>query len=157
MALRTYRNLEVWQKAIDLVESVYQLTKLFPSDERFGLTSQIQRAAVSIPANIAEGYGRLHRGDYLHHLSMARGSLMEVETHLVVAGRLKFVSRQQAAETWGLSQQVGKMLTKLILSLKPPQPRTPNAIPHTRNPRRRQGSEARGAKPEKDERKGNTR
>lgn len=136
MALRTYRNLEVWQKAIDLVESVYQLTKAFPPDERFGLSSQIQRAAVSIAANIAEGYGRTHRGDYLHHLSMARGSLMEVETHLVIAGRLKFITRQHVLETWRLSQQVGKMLRKLILSLKPSEPSTPNPTPHTRNPKR---------------------
>ena len=73
MAIRHYRDLEVWQKAMDLVEQVYRLAKALPPEERYGLTSQIQRAAVSIPANIAEGHGRLHRGDYVHHLSMARG------------------------------------------------------------------------------------
>jgi len=92
MALRTYRNLEVWQKAIDLVESVYQLTKLFPSDERFGLTSQIQRAAVSIPANIAEGYGRKHKTEYRQFLSIAYGSLSELETQIIIAGNLGYLN-----------------------------------------------------------------
>jgi len=73
MALKSYRDLEVWQKGVDLVVLLYQLTKLFPDDERYGLISQIRRAAVSIPANIAEGYGRTHRGDYLRHLSIAKG------------------------------------------------------------------------------------
>ena len=128
MAIRTYRNLDVWQRAIELVESVYLLTAKFPSTEKFGLTSQIQRAAVSIAANIAEGYGRSHRGDYLHHLSISRGSLMEVETHLTLAARLKLVSRQDVIVAWKLSQQVGQMLTKLIASLRPetrhPKPET---------------------------------
>ena len=119
MAIRTYRSLDVWQRAIELVESVYLLTAKFPSTEKFGLTSQIQRAAVSIAANIAEGYGRSHRGDYLHHLSISRGSLMEVETHLTLAARLKLVSRQDVIVAWKLSQQVGQMLTKLIASLRP--------------------------------------
>jgi len=118
MALKSYRDLEVWQKAMDLVVEVYRLTKHFPPDERFGLTSQIQRASVSIPANIAEGYGRTHRGDYLHHLSVARGSLLEVETHLTLAVRLKYIKREDAAPTWRLGQEVGKMLRKLLQSLQ---------------------------------------
>src|SRR5579862_9862079 len=105
MALKTYRDLDLWKKCIDLVEKVYRLTRNFPADERFGLSSQVQRAAVSIPANIAEGYGRTHRGDYLHHLSISAGSLMEVETHLVIAVRLKFVTREQVMETWKLTQE----------------------------------------------------
>ena len=125
MALKTYRDLEVWQKAVDLVEAVYLLAKSFPAEERFGLTSQLQRAVISVPANIAEGYGRIHRGDYLHHLSVARGSLMEVETHLTIAVRLGFVAREQVLETWQLTQQVGKMLRKLIASLAKPQPPNP--------------------------------
>ena len=128
MAIRTYRNLDVWQRAIELVESVYVLTSKFPPTEKYGLTSQIQRAAVSIAANIAEGYGRSHRGDYLHHLSISRGSLMEVETHLTLAARLKLVSRQDAIAPWKLSQQVGQMLTKLIASLRP-ETRTPTPEP----------------------------
>ena len=116
MALKTYRELVVWQKA-DLVVEVYQLARKFPPVEKFGLTSQVCRSAVSIPANIAEGYGRTHRGDYLHHLSIARGSLMEVETHLTLAARLKLVDRDQVLPSWGLSQQVGQLLTRLIKSL----------------------------------------
>jgi four helix bundle protein len=118
MALTNYRDLEVWQAAIDLVETIYKLTKEFPRDERFGFTSQIQRAAVSIPSNIAEGYGRSHRGDYLRHLSVAKGSLAELETQLVVAVRLSFISREQAESAWKLSQRIGGMLFKLISSLK---------------------------------------
>jgi four helix bundle protein len=118
MALKTYRDLEVWQKSMDLVMSVYQLTKSFPEDERFGLTGQIRRAAVSIPANIAEGYGRTHRGDYLRHLSIARGSLAELETHLVIAVRLEYISREDGVDTWHLAQDTGKLLNRLISSLK---------------------------------------
>ncbi|GAB4457859.1 MAG: four helix bundle protein [Anaerolineae bacterium] len=118
MTLKTYRELTVWQKAMDLVEAVYRLTQDFPAEEKFGLTSQLRRAAVSIPANIAEGYGRTHRGDYLRHLSIAKGSLLEVETHLIISVRLKFATREKAAESWRLSQQVGKMLSKLIASLQ---------------------------------------
>ncbi|MDP2897976.1 MAG: four helix bundle protein [bacterium] len=126
MALKTYRDLQVWQKAMDLVEAVYTMTGGFPAREKFGLTSQIQRAAVSIPGNIAEGYGRIHRGDYLHHLSIAKGSLTEVETYLTLAVRLKFVSRERALEVWSLTEQVGKMLTKLIASLRRPPTLNPN-------------------------------
>jgi len=118
MALKTYRELEVWQRAMDLVVEVYRLSAEFPSREKFGLTSQIQRAAVSVPANIAEGYGRSHRGDYLHLLSVARGSLAELETHLAIAVRLGFLDRENAMDAWNLSQSVGQMLTKLIRSLE---------------------------------------
>ncbi len=118
MSLKTYRDLVVWQKAMDLVESVYLLTADFPSTEKYGLISQIQRAAVSVPANIAEGYGRTHRGDYLHHLSIAKGSFFELETHLVLAVRLHLVSREALIPIWHQSQEVGKILTKLIHSLK---------------------------------------
>ena len=125
MPIRTYRNLDVWRRSIELVEAVYLLSTKFPAGERFGLSSQIQRADVSVAANIAEGYGRSHRGDYLHHLSISRGSLMEVETHLTLAARLKLASRQDVIVAWKLSQQVGQMLTKLIASLRP----------ETRNPK----------------------
>ena len=129
MALTTYRDLTVWQKAIDLVEEIYILTRSFPDDERWGLTSQLRRDAVSIPANIAEGYGRTHRGDYLHHLSIARGSLTELETHLVIAKRLRFATNDQLKHTWDLAQEIGKMLNKLTASLKNPKPRTQHPEP----------------------------
>ncbi|MBN2376079.1 MAG: four helix bundle protein [Sedimentisphaerales bacterium] len=117
MALQSYRDLIVWQKSIDLVVSVYQLAKKFPDVEKYGLTSQIRRAASSIPANIAEGYGRTHRGDYLRHLSFAKGSLYELETHLVIAVRLNYIDREEIKNIWDLAQGVGKMLNKLMKSL----------------------------------------
>jgi len=88
MVVKSYRDLQVWQKAMDLVAESYTLSAKLPKTETFGLASQIQRAAVSIPANIAEGHGREHLGDYLHHLSVANGSLMELETHFLVSQSL---------------------------------------------------------------------
>lgn len=129
MALETYRKLEVWKRSVDLVESIYVLTRRFPPEEKWGLTSQLRRASVSIAANIAEGYGRTHRGDYLHHLSMSKGSLAEVETHLVIAVRLRFVEREEVTQAWDLAQEVGKMLRKLIASLQPPKPQTRHPEP----------------------------
>jgi four helix bundle protein len=120
MALKSYRDVLVWHQAMDLVESVYQLTRAYPNDERFGLVSQSRRAAVSIPANMAEGYGRSHRREYRRHLSIARGSLAEFETHLLLGVRLLYVSRDALAEVWKLTQSVGKLLSRLIDSLKEP-------------------------------------
>ena len=117
-SLQSYRDLLAWQKAVDLVELIYKLSEALPSDERFGLTSQIRRAATSVPANIAEGYGRHHRGDYVHHLSIANGSLKELETHLIVAGRLNYISREQARPAWEMTQEVGKLLAALRKSLQ---------------------------------------
>lgn len=117
MSLKSYRDLEVWQLAMDLAEMVYANTKQYPRDERFGLMSQSRRAAVSIPSNIAEDYGRIHRGDYLKFLSNARGSLCELETQLILAGRLKLVAREVLNPTWALCQRIGKMLLRLIESL----------------------------------------
>ena len=99
--IRSYRDLEVWQKAMALVVESYRFTNLFPKSETYGLSSQIQRAATSIPANIAEGHGRDHLGDYLHHLSVANGSLMELETHLEIASRLSYVSGTRSHACWG--------------------------------------------------------
>lgn len=115
--LDSYRDLLAWQKAVDLVVATYELTCCFPDDERYGLTAQIRRAVVSIPSNIAEGYGRQHRGDYVRHLSIANGSLKEVETQLIVAGRLGYVTKEQAANVWGLTQETGKLLWRLMRSL----------------------------------------
>ena len=118
MPIQTYRDLTVWQQGMDLVVEIYRLANMFPQQEIFALTSQIRRAAVSIPANIAEGHGRLHRGDYLRHLSIARGSLMEVETHLQIAVRLNYLSRDQVKATWTLLQETGRLLNGLIRSLE---------------------------------------
>lgn len=101
-----------------MVVLVYELTRDFPPEEKYGLISQMQRAAVSVPANIAEGYGRIHRGDYVHHLSIARGSLAELETHITIAVRLNFLVREKATILWNMTQDVGKMLSRLIRSLQ---------------------------------------
>ncbi len=118
MNKRAYRGLEAWQKGVDLVEEVYRITQSLPKDEQFGLCGQMRRSVVSIPANIAEGYGRIHSGDYLRYLSIARGSLMELETHLIIAVRLKLVPRDGAKELWKHTQDVGKLLSGLIRSTK---------------------------------------
>ena len=113
MSTQTYRDLVVWQKSMDLVISIYQLCRHFPDSERFGLTSQLQRAAVSIPSNIAEGYGRLNPGDYARFLITARGSLMEVETQLQIALHLGYIEDSTGKTTWNLMQDVGRLLNRL--------------------------------------------
>ena len=127
MGLQSYRELEVWQRSIDMVEMIYELTRSFPAEEKFGLTSQMRRAAVSVPSNIAEGYGRSARGDYLQHLSIARGSLAELETQLYIALRLGYTSREQSARVYVVLEEVGKRLTRLKNALQ--------TKPHTQNPR----------------------
>jgi four helix bundle protein len=118
MTVNSYRHLRVWQKGMDLVVASYDVTKQFPQNELYGLASQIQRAAVSIPANIAEGHGREHLGDYLHHLSMANGSLMELETHCMLAGRLGYLKVEPINQLLDQTAEVGRMLAGLIRSLK---------------------------------------
>ncbi len=116
-AIRSYRDLVAWQKAMDLVDAIHELSARFPGDEKFGLTSQIRRAAVSVPSNVAEGYGRQNRGDYIRHLVIANGSLKEVETQIIVAGRQSFITREDSRTAWDLCQEVGKLLNALIKSL----------------------------------------
>ena len=97
MKIQSYRDLTVWQKAMELVVGCYKFVSNLPKNETYGLISQTQRAAVSIPANIAEGHGRDHLGDYLRHLSIANGSLMELETHIE---RLIFERRRLVERRW---------------------------------------------------------
>lgn len=116
--VQSYRDLRVWEEAMQLAEMCYRHTRNFPSDERFGLTAQIRRAAASIPANIAEGYGREQTGSYMQFLRIAQGSCKEVETHLLLAER---VLGEVAANPVALLRQaevVGKMLRGLIRSLE---------------------------------------
>ncbi|MTF38668.1 four helix bundle protein [Cyanobacterium aponinum] len=115
--LKSYRDLTVWQKSMDLVVICYQLTSQFPKTEIYGLSSQIQRAAVSIPANIVEGKGRNHLGDYIRHLSMANGSLKELETHLMIVGRLGYLKEQELKVTLNKCEEIGRMLHSLIEKL----------------------------------------
>ena len=108
-----YRDLIVWQKSMQLVEIIYRSTNAFPSEERFGLTSQIRRAAISIPSNIAEGHGRTTRGEYANHLSIARGSLKELETLCELAKRLGLLSDAASGEAQAICVEISKMLTGL--------------------------------------------
>ena len=113
----SYRDLAVWQKAMSLVSAIYQLTSTFPDAERFGLTSQIQRAAVSIPSNIAEGQGRLATKEFRQFLGVARGSLKELETQLLISIDLGYTSEEQAGTCLDLADEVGRMLNALIKAL----------------------------------------
>ncbi|MGA2984454.1 MAG: four helix bundle protein [Terriglobia bacterium] len=115
--VKCYRDLKVWQKAMDLVLESYRLTRLLPKSETFGLASQTQRAAVSIPANIAEGHGREHLGDYLRHLSIASGSLMELETHLLIITRL-YIAMDEVKRAFEMVREVDRMLSGLTKRLK---------------------------------------
>ena len=114
----SYRDLQVWRKGIALVVGVYDLAKRLPKSEQFELARQLRTAAVSIPANIAEGHGRDHLGDYLHHLSIANGSLMELETELIIAELLGFLSRTEIAGALSRTEELGRMLAGLSCHLK---------------------------------------
>lgn len=116
--IETFRDLRVWQVAIKLVTECYRLSRQLPDDERFGLTSQLRRAAVSVPANIAEGHGRGTTNAYINYLWIANGSLTELETHLVIAERLSYVSEEELAPAMDLIRQTGHMLVALRRSLE---------------------------------------
>jgi four helix bundle protein len=118
MALQSYRQLEVWQFAMELAQLCYQATRCFPKEELFGLVSQIRRAAASVPANIAEGQGREHTKEFLRHLSVARGSLMELETHLQLSQRVGMLQSGDLDTLLGMSDRVSRMLTGLRRALK---------------------------------------
>ena len=118
MDVQAYRGLQVWQRAMDLVVESYDLARRLPVHERYALASQLRRAAVSIPANIAEGNGRMHPGDYLRHLSIARGSLLELDTHCEVACRLSYLSEDDLIEVRDLIGQVSRMLNRLRARLR---------------------------------------
>ena len=117
MQVRSYRELIVWQKAMDLVVMCYQISGQFPKTEMYGLTSQLQRAAVSVPANIAEGQGRSHIREFLNHLSIAYGSLMEVETHLEIAARLTYLDPAMLPMMLEQTAEIGRMLNGLMQAL----------------------------------------
>ncbi|ADL54474.1 four helix bundle protein [Gallionella capsiferriformans] len=112
-----YSELIVWQKAMDLVTEIYKVTATFPVEERFGLSSQIRRAAVSVPSNIAEGHGRKSTASYLNFLSIAFGSLMELETQIQIAVRLDFIREDAAVVLLSNTDEIGKMLSGLKRSL----------------------------------------
>ena len=117
MAITNYRDLKVWQIAVDVVETVYRLTLEFPKHEVYGITQQIQRAAVSVPSNIAEGHARASSKEFLHYISIALGSLAELETQLIVATRLQYLKTQELDSILQQTDETGKMLRGLQKTL----------------------------------------
>ena len=115
--LKSHKDLRVWQKAMELVVAVYQLAKILPKTEQYGLISQLQRVAVSVPANIAEGNGRGTRKDYARFIDIARGSTSELETLLAIVVRLELATSNEAAEAQAITSDVGRMLTGLAAGL----------------------------------------
>ncbi len=111
---KSYRDLSVWQRAIECCVALYKLTQIFPTEERFGLTNQLRRAGVSVPSNIAEGYGRLTREQYRHFLGIAQASNFELQTQLCLACKLGFATSEAVAAVESLSTEVGKMLTAML-------------------------------------------
>ena len=117
MALQSYRELIAWQKAVELVVTIYDVTKTFPKEEIYGLTAQMRRCAVSVPSNIAEGQGRLSTGEFKQFLGNARGSLFELQTQITIAERLKFVTAERAQQLLDSAIEVGKISNGLLASL----------------------------------------
>lgn len=114
----SHKDLLVWQKAMDLVSVIYTLTRNFPKDEIYGLSSQLKRAAISIPSNIAEGRIRSGTKEFLHFLRIALGSVAELDTQLEIARREKFISETRYTEVMNRVDEIGRMLSGLIVSLK---------------------------------------
>ena len=112
--VRSYRDLQVWQRAMDVAVETYELTKAYPREELFGLTAQSRRAASSIAANIAEGYGRATMASYLSFLRIAHGSLKELETHLILAGRVGLTASETVDPLLEKTDELGRMLHGLI-------------------------------------------
>jgi four helix bundle protein len=117
-APRSHRDLKVWQIGLDLTETLYRVTASWPNDERFGLVSQVRRAAVSVPANIAEGAGRRTSGEFAHFIGIARGSLAELETLLIIARRLDYVDESVHRALFDELSELGRMATGLLRSLQ---------------------------------------
>ena len=117
-SIESYRDLQVWQKSLAVSIDLYRTTQSFPPDERFGLTAQLRRAGVSVPSNIAEGYGRGSAKEYLRFLKIARGSIFEIETQLLIAVQLEYCSRVQFEELSEKLSESGRILAGLIRSIE---------------------------------------
>jgi four helix bundle protein len=115
--IRDYRDLIVWKEAMEIAELIYSLTRAFPREEMFGMTSQMRRAAVSVPCNIAEGFGRAQRKSFIQFLRIAQGSLKELETQALLSGRVWFFSQDQVHELMSRCQRLGWRLVQYIRSL----------------------------------------
>jgi four helix bundle protein len=122
-AARSFRELVVWQKSIDLASAVYSMTRDFPRDELYGITSQIRRCAVSVPSNIAEGQGRMSTGEFRQFLGIARGSSFELQTQLEIARRLGFGNLKSMDKAEALSHEIGKMLSAILARLSDRRPK----------------------------------
>jgi four helix bundle protein len=117
-SIKSYQDLDVWKLSVDLVEDCYRATAAFPKEEIYGMTSQIRRAAVSIPANIAEGYGRDQTGYFIQFLKISQGSARELETHLLIAARLGLLTSEAAKPLQSQCERICKMLRSLIRSIE---------------------------------------
>ncbi len=115
--ITSYRDLEVWQEAMELVVEIYNLCDEFPAREEFGLKSQLRRASVSVPSNIAEGCGRVSTGEYLQHVGIAYGSLMEIETQVLITVRLGYVSQSRVRGILERTARIGKQANALMARL----------------------------------------
>ena len=117
--MKTYRDLIVWQKAMELVSEIYRHTKAFPEDERYGLTLQLKRSSISLPSNMAEGYGRNSTQDYIRFLRIANGSLFELQTQLQIALNLGFLTDESFSVVFEKSREIERMLSSLIRKISP--------------------------------------
>ena len=113
-----FKDMKIWELSMTLVEDIYRKTRNFPQHELYGLSSQMRRAAISIPSNIAEGNGRAHSKEYIQFLYLARGSLMELMTQLEIAHRLNYINIEENTEIYDQCEIILKMLHKLITSIK---------------------------------------
>ena len=118
MSIQSYKDLDVWQKAMDFVVDCYKATQAFPKEENYGLTSQLQRAAVSVPANIAEGRELQSSKQFLKHIAIAYASLAEAETHILIAHRLKYIDKELVEQLSNKITEIGKMLNGLRKSIE---------------------------------------
>lgn len=118
MAFSNYKDLSVWKKSMDLTEEVYNLVKKLPKEEKYALSDQIRRSAVSVPSNIAEGQGRESKNEFRSFLSVAKGSLAELETQLLICVRLHYLTQKDIEKSLSLANEIERMLTALILRIK---------------------------------------
>ena len=114
MKIKSYKDLNIWKRSIELVEDVYKITKNFPKEEIYGLTSQLRRAAVSIPSNIAEGFTRVHNKEYRQFLYISLGSCAELNTQIIISSRLSYLSNEKANRTLNEIEEISKMIMGLI-------------------------------------------
>lgn len=116
--VKNYRDLKVWQKSILLSKNIYKIVETFPSNQQYGLRSQIERSSVSVASNIAEGSGRNGTSEFIYHLGIARGSLLEVETQLIIANEVGFISQDALTEILKITEEINRMINGLIIKLK---------------------------------------